>query len=51
MGFKDKLKDNYITGVILAFVILPITYFGAEGIRSVVVKYKADPYLLSLIHI
>ena len=23
MGFKDKLKDNYITGVILAFVILP----------------------------
>lgn len=45
MAFKDKLKDNYITGVILAFVILPITYFGAEGIRSVVVKYKADPYL------
>ncbi len=45
MGLKDRLKDNYVTGIVLALVILPATYFSAEGLRSMVVKYKADPYL------
>lgn len=45
MGLKDKLKDSYITGVLFALLILPASYFFANGIRSLVVKYKADPYL------
>ena len=45
MKLKDRLKDNYLTGVILAFIVLPATYFAAEGIRTLYVSYKGDQYL------
>ncbi|MFZ7114414.1 MAG: hypothetical protein ACO1G9_03460 [Bacteroidota bacterium] len=45
MKLKDRLKDNYLTGVLLAFVVIPVTYFSAEGIRSLYVRYKGDVYL------
>ncbi len=45
MKLKDRLKDNYLTGVVLAFIVLPATYFAAEGIRTLYVRYKGDIYL------
>lgn len=46
MKLKDKLNDNYLTGVIIALVIVPVSYFAAEGLRTIAVKIKGNPYLL-----
>ena len=45
MKLKDRLKDNYLTGVILALLVMPVTYFVSEGLRSIYVCYKGDQYL------
>lgn len=45
MKYKDKYSDNYGTGVVLAAIVIPVTYLIADGLRSLVVKYKGDPYL------
>lgn len=45
MKLKDRLKDNYLTGVVLALIVIPVTYFASEGLRTLLVRYKGDLYL------